>query len=90
MAYAALLDLLFLELLTGMQALGASKKPVFYTHDLGLAAFWAALEPRGFQFNDQRFPTGNIRLTPALCPALTEDECDQLLLRLDEHDLLAA
>lgn len=84
-AYAALSDLLFLELLASMQAHGLAQRPVFYTHDLGLAAFWSALKPRQFSKNGPQSATGDMTLGPALCPALNEKQCADLVARLQDQ-----
>ncbi|SEK13086.1 MULTISPECIES: hypothetical protein [unclassified Variovorax] len=84
-AYAALSDLLFLELLVSMKGNGLAQRPVFYTHDLGLAAFWSALDPRDFSGNGQQGATGRFSLSPALLPALDEEQCAALLARLERQ-----
>lgn len=83
-AYAALADLLFLELIISIKGSGLSERPVFYTHDLGLAAFWSALNLREFSSNRGQGVTGSMTLTPALFPTLNEGQCAALLSRLQD------
>lgn len=81
-AYAALSDLLFLEMLPQLQGHGLVSRPVFFTHDLGLAAFWSALAPRGFLKTHSSSVTVQASLNPALFPALSEDGCAELQRRI--------
>lgn len=81
-AYAALSDLLFLEFVVSMKGHGLVQRPVFYTHDLGLAGFWSALAPQTFSNDGQGAATGDFTLAPSLFPALDYDQCADLLCRL--------
>ena len=84
-AYAALSDLLFLEFVVLMKGHGLAQRPVFYTHDIGLAAFWSALSPRNFSHDDQGGSTADFTLTSALFPALNDDQCAALFDRLQSQ-----
>lgn len=86
--YNALSDLAFLELLLGSLAAVPEYKPVFYTRDVGLAAFWAALSPH----NPHLLPGGSLgtvaprwtlNATTELFPALSESELLALAVRLE-------
>lgn len=81
-AYAALSDLLFLEFVVSLKGHGLAQRPVFYTHDIGLAAFWSALSPRKFSHDGEGGAIGNFTLGPSLFPALNYDQCAALLDRL--------
>lgn len=81
-AYAALADLLFIEILASFRGLGLVERPVFYTHDMGLAAFWSALRPEGFVRTGQNAVSGTMTLASELFPALDEQGCVELRERL--------
>lgn len=84
-AYAALSDLLFLEFVVSLKGHGLARRPVFYTHDIGLAAFWSALSPRKFSHDGEGGAMGNFTLGPSLFPALNDDQCAALLDRLQSR-----
>jgi len=84
-AYATLSDLLFLQFVVLMKSHGLAQKPVFYTHDIGLAAFWSALNPRDFFRDDHDISTAKFTLTSALFPALNEDQRAALFDRLQSQ-----
>lgn len=81
-AYGALADLMFIEMLASFQGLGLVERTVFYTHDLGLAAFWSALRPKGFVRTGQNAVSGTMTLALELFPALNEQGCAELRERL--------
>lgn len=76
-AYNALADLNSLEIFARFN-LFPEFRNVYLTHDIGLAAYWTSLHPT----------VGNsgmyeLHFSPALFPALNNDEVSQLLARLD-------
>lgn len=81
-AHNALSDLTFLDLLANIYALSPSEKFVLYTRDRGLAAFWIALEPRGFFRTRQSPASGTFTISEALLPALGDAARASLLERL--------
>lgn len=81
-AYAALCDLLFLQFVVLMKGHRLAQRPVFYTHDIGLAAFWSALNPQSFSHDGQGAATSDFTLAPSLFPALSDTQCADLFDRL--------
>jgi len=80
-AYNALVDLGNLELLVTGHIIGLGRPPALYTHDQGLAALWAALEPRNIADVDG-FPKLDMTLTAGLVPALSGEQRIELAQRL--------
>jgi hypothetical protein len=84
-AYAALSDLLFLQFVVLTKGHGLAQRPVFYTHDIGLAAFWSAMSPRNFSNDGHGGSTVDFTLASALFPALNDDQCAALFDRLQSQ-----
>lgn len=85
-AYNALADMLSIELMVVSQALFPEDKPVLYTRDLGLAAFWTALQPNEktvtHNAGGKVSTTITFNLGAGLFPALSENELLELRSRL--------
>jgi hypothetical protein len=85
-AYNALADLSFLELMFNTQAMFPEMEPVLYTADVGLAAFWAALQPCRTELahlgNGKSRTTMTFNMAGGLYPDLTGEEAEQLSNRV--------
>lgn len=85
-AYNAMADLYFVELMANAHATLPHLKQVLYTGDVGIASFWAALQP--MNLDTSRLPRGRVRTTVKfnfgahLFPALDEDGIVALKERL--------
>lgn len=77
-AYGALSDLIFLELFVNVVGMRIAERPVFYTHDLGLAALWSSLSSRNVKNNERGQTTVDFSFTPELLPELDTAGCGAL------------
>lgn len=87
-AYNAVADLDALELLVGSCTLLVDYGGVFFTEDVGLVAFWAAMGAKDAGFEDtspgKARSTMTVTLSQALVPGLSDEERQALTLRLQE------
>lgn len=80
------MDLFLLELMFNSQAMLPNMEPVLYTADVGLTAFWAALQPARSQVTE--LPNGMSRntitfnATSGLFPDLSDEEAQALVDRI--------
>jgi len=85
-AYNALADLFFLELMLHIFEFFPEDHPVLYTRDVGITAFWSALQPtqrqRTHLCNQRVKITVTFRLSNGLFPSLTDTELGALKHRL--------
>lgn len=85
-AYNAASDLAALELLINSNSLLIDYRGVFFTEDVGLAAFWTALQPRDAVVENttagKARTTVTLTLTQALLPGLSNEERADLVERL--------
>ena len=87
-AYNAMVDLYFLELLVNSHSVFPHMKQVLYTGDVGIASFWAALQP--LAATTVHLPRGRLRTTATfnvgahLFPALSEDGVAALKQRISQ------
>lgn len=93
-AYNALADMSFIELLWNAEALTPDVEPVLYTQDVGIAAFWTALQASGHVLNDRGrgivSTTVHFSLTSDMFPALTGEQVVDLCQRLEAWPASAA
>jgi hypothetical protein len=88
MAYNAMADLYFVELMVNAQAAFPHMKQVLYTGDVGIASFWTAIQPMSTELLN--LPYGRMRTTAKfnlganLFPALSEDGVMALKERLGQ------
>lgn len=85
-AYNTVSDLYFIELLVNAHKLFPAMEQVLYTGDIGIASFWAALQPLTTTIahlpNGKVRPTVNFNIGSSLFPALSSDELVDLAQRL--------
>lgn len=85
-AYNALSDLFFLELLFNTIAMAPEIQPVLYTRDIGIAAFWAVLQPCKYEVrhasNGKSGASFTFSLAQGLFPSLSDDEVLDLKARI--------
>lgn len=85
-SYNALADFSFIEFLFNIQAFMPEAPAVLYTQDIGLAAFWAALQPcrvtQNWLQHGRISTTINFECRQMLFPALNSDELLALRERL--------
>lgn len=82
-AYNAITDLVLLELFAQIHRAIPDRGFVFYTRDVGLAAFWAALaphDPRHARPEDTR--EVSFSLSPTLMPGLATDQFSEVVERM--------